>query len=123
MASGYGALHLWRHQAYTIYLTAVYSQEIVGYGAYSTNQAINYVEVMRQAIRRAKSNGQSLKGLIHHSDGRKEYESVLYKTLCNSHDIKQSMCMYSYENPYAEKTNDLINNGYLNIWRPNNWKS
>jgi putative transposase len=28
------------------------------------------------------------------------------------------MCMYPYENPYAEKTNDLINNGYLNIWRP-----
>lgn len=26
--------------------------------------------------------------------------------------------MCSYENPYAEKTNDLINNGYLNIWRP-----
>ena len=28
------------------------------------------------------------------------------------------MCMYSYENPYAEKTNDLINNGYLNSWKP-----
>lgn len=32
------------------------------------------------------------------------------------------MCMYSYENPYAEKTNDLINNGYLNIWRPKTLK-
>jgi hypothetical protein len=28
------------------------------------------------------------------------------------------MCIYSYENPYAEKTNDLINNGYLNVWKP-----
>jgi putative transposase len=28
------------------------------------------------------------------------------------------MHMYSYENPYAEKTNDLINNGYLNSWKP-----
>ncbi|RYE30747.1 MAG: hypothetical protein EOP48_31815 [Sphingobacteriales bacterium] len=30
--------------------------------------------------------------------------------------------MYSYENPYAEKTNDLINNGYLNTWRPKSLK-
>jgi transposase InsO family protein len=103
---------------YTIYITDVYSQEIVGYGAYSTNLAINYVEVMDQAIRRNKSKGLNLKGLIHHSDGGKQYESLLYKELCNSYGIKQSMCMYSYENPYAEKTNDLINNGYLNIWRP-----
>lgn len=107
---------------YTIYITDVYSQEVVGYGAYSTNLAINYVEVMSQAIRRAKSTGQSLKGLIHHSDGGKQYESVLYKSLCNKHEIKQSMCMYSYENPFAEKTNDLINNGYLNIWRPKSLK-
>jgi len=63
-----------------------------------------------------------LQGLIHHSDGGKQYESVLYKMLCNRHAIKQSMCMYSYENPYAEKTNDLINNGYLNIWRPKSLK-
>lgn len=102
---------------YTIYITDVYSQEIVGYGAYSTNLAINYEEVMRQAIKKAKANGQSLKGLIHHSDGGKQYESMLYKALCVRHGISQSMCMYSYENPYAEKTNDLIINGYLNIWR------
>ncbi|SDA94505.1 Transposase InsO and inactivated derivatives [Algoriphagus alkaliphilus] len=107
---------------YTIYITDVYSQEIVGFGAYSTNLAINYAEVMDQAIREAKSKGLSLQGLIHHSDGGKQYESVLYKMLCNRHAIKQSMCMYSYENPYAEKTNDLINNGYLNIWRPKSLK-
>ncbi|HRI48167.1 MAG TPA: hypothetical protein PK559_13755, partial [Ignavibacteriaceae bacterium] len=42
----------------------------------------------------------------------------LYKSLCKRHGISQSMCMYSYENPYAEKTNDLVNNGYLNVWKP-----
>lgn len=103
---------------YTIYITDVYSQEIVGSGAYSTNLAINYAEVLSQAIKRSKSNGQSLNELIHHSDGGKQYESTIYKAICASQEIKQSMCMYSYENPYAEKTNDLINNGYLNIWRP-----
>lgn len=103
---------------YTIYITDVYSQEIVGCGAFDSNVAENYVQVMKQAIRKAKSKGQSVKGLIHHSDGGKQYESKVYKTLCKRNEIKQSMCMYSYENPYAEKTNDLINNGYLNIWRP-----
>lgn len=108
---------------YTIYITDVYNQEVVGFGAYSTNFAANYAEVMSQAIKRARSAGHSLKGLIHHSDGGKQYESVLYKDLCARNQISQSMCMYSYENPYAEKTNDLINNGYLNIWRPKSLKA
>ena len=107
---------------YTIYITDVYSQEIVGFGAYDSNVAENYAQVMQQAIQQAKSKGQQTKGLIHHSDGGKQYESKLYKALCEHHEITQSMCMYSYENPYAEKTNDLINNGYLNTWRPKTLK-
>lgn len=102
---------------YTIYITDVYSQEIVGFGAYDSNIAENYAEVLEQAI--SKSNrGKSLKGLIHHSDGGKQYESDIYRSLCAKNKIQQSMCMYSYENPYAEKTNDLVNNGYLNSWKP-----
>lgn len=100
---------------YTIYITDVYSQEIVGYGAYTGNQADNYTDVLLKAI---KSQKTSLKGLIHHSDGGKQYESKIYKDLCMKYGLKQSMCIYSYENPYAEKTNDLINNGYLNCWKP-----
>lgn len=106
---------------YTIYITDVYSQEIVGYGAYETNLAESYVQVLEQAIQKTKRS-QSLKGLIHHSDGGKQYESNLYKAVCQRNRIRQSMCMYSYENPYAEKTNDLINNGYLNTWRPKTLK-
>lgn len=107
---------------YTIYITDVYSQEIVAYGAYSTNLAINYAEVLSQAIRVQRRFTDGLSQLIHHSDGGKQYESVVYKQLCQKHGIRQSMCMYSYENPYAEKTNDLINNGYLNVWRPRTLK-
>ena len=28
------------------------------------------------------------------------------------------MCYYSWENPYAEKTNDLVKNRYLKYWKP-----
>jgi putative transposase len=72
---------------------------------------------MRKAVNRAKSKGIKLNGMIHHSDGGKQYESGIYKNLCNRHGILQSMCMYSFENSSAEKTNDLINNGYLNYWK------
>lgn len=100
---------------YTMYITDVYNQEIVGFGAYTSNHAGNYAEVLLRAIKAQKA---SHKGLIHHSDGGKQYESHIYKALCLKYKIQQSMCMYSYENPYAEKTNDLINNGYLNCWKP-----
>ena len=104
---------------YTIYLTDVYSQEIVGYGAFESNDASSYISVLQQAIRKTKGyTGTSLEGLIHHSDGGKQYESKDYRRLCVGQGIKQSMCRYSWENPYAEKTNDLINNGYLNAWKP-----
>lgn len=103
---------------YTMYITDVYSQEIVGYGAYNTNIASNYSQVLSSAIRRQRKYTNGLQQLIHHSDGGKQYESLLYKDLCIRNGIKQSMCIYSYENPYAEKTNDLINNGYLNKWKP-----
>lgn len=103
---------------YTIYITDVYSQEIVGYGAYPTNMAINYAQVMKQALKKARGIQPNLEGLIHHSDGGKQYESLIYKELCKRNGISQSMCMCSYENPYAEKTNDLINNAYLNVWKP-----
>lgn len=100
---------------YTIYITDVYSQEIVGHGAFITNQAANYNAVLLQAI---SSQVEILMGLIHHSDGGKQYESMIYKATCSRFGIQQSMCMFSFENPYAEKTNDLINNGYLNSWKP-----
>ena len=77
----------WNTKLYPIYITDVYSQEVVSYEAYSTNHAINYVEVMSQAARRAKSTGQSLKGLIYHSDGGKKDESILYKSLSNRNNI------------------------------------
>ena len=103
---------------YTIYITDVYSQEIVGYGAFNNSRAESFSTVLKGAIKRAKQRGESLSGLIHHSDGGKQYESKLYQDICKENEITQSMCMFSYENPYAEKTNDIINNGYLNVWCP-----
>ena len=107
---------------YLIFITDVYSQRILGYGAYDRAFAICFLEVLTKAIALRKKQGMSLKGLIHHSDGGKQYEAISYMDLCHQNGIKQSMCYYSWENPYAEKTNDLIKNRYLKYWRPENLK-
>ena len=107
---------------YLIFITDVYSQRILGYGAYERAFAEHFVEVLKTAIGLRKKQGCSLEGLIHHSDGGKQYEATLYMNLCQKNRICQSMCYYSWENPYAEKTNDLIKNRYLKYWKTDNIK-
>lgn len=103
---------------YLIFITDVYSQHILGYGAFKRAYSEHFVEVLHQAIDLRLSYGDCLKSLIHHSDGGKQYESHLYQKVCSKYNITQSMCYYSWENPYAEKTNDLVKNRYLKYWSP-----
>lgn len=105
---------------YLIFITDVYSQAVVGHGAYNSYPATAFVEVLKGAIKRR--GGKKLKGLIHHSDRGSQYGSLMYSTELRNYGILQSMCKYSWENPYAEKTNDLIKNGYLENWAPRNLK-
>lgn len=105
---------------YLIFITDVYSQRVVGWGAYERAYAENFMEVLKQAINLRKKEGYSLKDMVHHSDGGKQYEAGCYREVCDKYEIKQSMCFYSWENPYAEKTNDLIKNRYLKYWSPEN---
>lgn len=105
---------------YLILITDVYSQLIVGYGAYEFYPAEVVLEVLQRAIK--KRGSANLKGLIHHSDRGSQYGSDVYQKELQKHQIIPSMCKYSWENPYAEKTNDLIKNGYLNPWAPKDLK-
>lgn len=102
--------------SYLIFVTDVYSQRIVGHGAYLKYPAEVFVDVLNRALRTRGST--NLKGLIHHSDRGSQYGSKIYSTALASRGILQSMCKYSWANPYAEKTNDLIKNGYLSFWKP-----
>jgi putative transposase len=110
-------IHL-RKTYYIMMITDVYSQSIVGYGAYERAFSSNFQAVLHQAIKQRKKAGYELTGLIHHSDGGKQYEAKNYMALCTQMNIRQSMGRYSWENPYAEKTNDLIKNRYLAFWKP-----
>lgn len=105
---------------YIMLITDVYSQRIIGYGAYERAFADNFNTVLKGAIRRRQKEGAVIQNLIHHSDGGKQYEATIYQKTCAKHGIQQSMCYYSWENPYAEKSNDLIKNRYLHFWKPKN---
>ncbi len=105
---------------YLILITDVYSQLIVGCGAYVSYPASVVLEVLQRAIK--KRGGANLKGLIHHSDRGSQYGSELYQRELQRYEIIPSMCKYSWENPFAEKTNDLIKNGYLVAWAPKDIK-
>jgi transposase InsO family protein len=101
---------------YIIFLTDVYSQLIVGYHATDNQRAEGFLKAFRMAQRTRR--GQDLSGLIHHSDRGGQYSSTLYAQALTKAGIIPSMSKYSWENPYAEKVNDLIKNGYLNHWLP-----
>lgn len=106
---------------YIMLITDVYSQRIIGYGAYHQSTAREFREVLKQAVATRRKEGyNTLEGLIHHSDGGRQYEEYKYRKYCKAKGIIQSMCYYSWENPYAEKTNDLIKGRYLDHWKPQN---
>lgn len=106
---------------YIMLITDVYSQRIIGHGAFDRCTAKEFKQVLKQAVATRRKQGYStLKGLIHHSDGGRQYEESHYRKYCRIKDITQSMCYYSWENAYAEKANDLIKGRYLNYWKPKN---
>lgn len=107
-----------RQHYYIILITDVYSQRIIGHGAFIQAFAENFLTVLNQAIRLRKRQGVGFSGVIHHSDGGKQYEAMIYKARCLSQQITQSMCIYSWENPYAENSNHQIKNRYLKYWKP-----
>ena len=106
--------------AYLIFIVDVYSQHIIAHGAFLHYPATVFVQVLRRAFHTRQ--GHCLQGTIHHSDYGSQYGSELYRATLATKQIVQSMCKYSWENPYAEKVNDIIKNGYLSYWNPSNYK-
>ena len=103
---------------YLIFIVDCYSQKIISHGVYSDYPAENFLEVLNKAVRlRPEAN---LKKLVFHSDRGSQYGSKLFRDRLKQLGITQSMCIYSWENAIAEKTNDLIKNRYLSHWEPAN---
>ncbi len=96
---------------YIIFIEDVYSRKILGYAANDNMFADNNEEVLLASIKERK--GDSLSGLIHHSDKGSQYCSKAYVSILKKYKIEISMAKTSIENAYVERLNGTIKNDYL----------
>jgi putative transposase len=99
------------------YITLIedaYSRRIIGYSVskrLSTEQTT--IPALKMAIKARKKEGQSIEGLIFHSDGGGQYYDKEFLELTDNAGIRNSMCLYPWENGKVERLNGVIKNNYL----------
>jgi transposase InsO family protein len=100
---------------YAIFIVDVYSRRILGHAAHDHMRAEANIKALRRALKTRE--GQSLDGLIHHSDRGSQYIDTNYRKILADHQIRISMCKQAWENSYTERINGTIKNGYLKARR------
>ena len=93
-------------------ITDAYSHKIVGWALARTLKAAISMEALEMAIRQAVAmrGGESLRGLIHHSDRGVQYCCDAYVAMLQTHDISISMTedYKPTDNAVAESVNGKI---------------
>jgi transposase InsO family protein len=97
---------------YLTFIMDKYSRRIIGHKT-STRLLTTHstLPALQMALKTRK--GQDLTGVILHSDGGGQYYADRFLKLTKDSRIKNSMCIYPWENPYAERINGVIKNNYL----------
>lgn len=104
---------------YLTFILDVYSRRVIGYSACDKMEAINTLQVLEMAFELREKN--YFQHLIHHSDKGSQYCATIYINALNKANIAISMARNSLENPYAERLNGIIKNGYLKYFDTNNY--
>ncbi len=104
---------------YLTFILDVYSRRVIGYSACDNMEAINTLEVLEMAFELREKN--YFQHLIHHSDKGSQYCATIYINALNKANIAISMARNSLENPYAERLNGIIKNGYLKYFDTSNY--
>jgi len=97
---------------YLTFVLDAYTRCILGH---SVSERLTTEQTTLRALKRAiRTRGKAtLKGLIFHSDGGGQYYDKAFLKLTGKYFIKNSMCKYAWENPFAERINGVIKNNYL----------
>ena len=97
---------------YLTFILDASSRRILGY---SVSKHLFTEETVMPAFTMAlRTRGVSkCDGLIFHSDGGGQYYSNKFLNLTAKCGIRNSMCLYSWENGKAERVNGVIKNNYL----------
>lgn len=98
---------------YIVFIMDVYTRKILSYQVSSTLRAEANIAALKQAL---KSQGNDVKGLIHHSDRGSQYIDKEYLSLLARHHIHVSMGLKGQENAYVERVNGIIKNEYLKYY-------
>lgn len=105
---------------YLTFLMDVFTRRILGY---STSKRLLTEHTTLPALKMALKvrKGESLNGLIFHSDGGGQYYDKDFLALTQMNGITNSMCVYPWDNPFAERINGTIKNNYLKHYDINNF--
>jgi putative transposase len=106
---------------YLTFIMDLYSRMVLGYAAADTMCAEQTtILALEMALKKRKAiKKDQLKGLIFHSDGGGQYIDKLFLKRLDFFGVQSSMGKECYENPNAEKLNDIIKNHYLIPWDVN----
>lgn len=105
-------------------ITDAYTREIVGRELAKSLHSVHTQHALSQAINAAIDRGESLKGLIHHSDRGKQYVCYEYIKILNEYNIVVSMTENGdpLENAIAERVNGILKQEHLNFQQFNSFE-
>jgi len=99
------------------YITCIqdaYSRRIIGH---QTSERLKTdhttIPALNEAIKLRLKQGCNIANTIIHSDGGGQYYSREFLKITSDYKLKNSMCIYPWENPHAERINGIIKNNYL----------
>jgi hypothetical protein len=99
---------------YITFIEDVFSRRIIGYKASERLKTESTtLPALQMAIKTRMKEGLRAENVILHSDGGGQYYDRLFLELTHANGFQNSMCVYPWENPYAERINGTIKNNYL----------
>lgn len=106
---------------YITFIIDACSRRIVGH---AVSKKLSTEETTLPALKMAiKTRAYTdLTDLIFHSDGGGQYYDKEFLKLTRNNNIRNSMCMYPWENGQAERINGIIKNNYLKHRRIDNYE-
>lgn len=107
--------------SYLTFILDVFTRRMLGYSvSNSLRTTATTLPALKMAI--AARGKPQFENLILHSDGGGQYYADDFLKLTKEFGIKNSMCKYPWENPYAERINGTIKNNYLIHWTIKDFK-
>jgi len=99
---------------YIVFITDVYTREILGYNVSDNMRTISNIKALKMAL--SKIPKEEYINLIHHSDRGSQYCSKEYTKILKDCQISISMGKTAQDNAFAERVNGTIKNEYLRLW-------